>query len=319
MDRTAESIATKAAEINDLYRKKNAAESDQKSRTISDDELAARTESLLAESPGSDTFEDCCKRLILRHIEHRTSPEPKTGLTADDFLAYPALLGCITGELDLQTNSAVDEVIVPFSNIVAPAAAASILFQPASLTSSLNHGEKFLDRLLALILPLRRYDLLAPLTRRLASSDQAKVRTVRNDMLADTMRVYGEIRRTLERLGDLAYPTPACLRDGLEEARRLKGDTSKEAAIPDEQLLLKAWFERLAGYADRLLTHAVDSFRRSVSMENHALQAPILRALDEGRYADAVFVRSEATGVTAKPEVARRQDSLEEIGEGSIS
>ena len=106
MDRTAASIATKAAEINDLYRRTKAAELDQKTRTVSDDDLANRTESFLADPPSPDTFEECCRRLILRQIELKTGTEPRTGLMADDLLAYPALLGCVAGDLDLPSGSA---------------------------------------------------------------------------------------------------------------------------------------------------------------------------------------------------------------------
>ena len=165
-----------------------------------------------------------------------------------------------------------------------------------------------MDRLAGLLLPLRRYDLLAPLTSILAASDQAKVRTARNDMMADTMRVYGEVRRAREKLGDLAYPEPASLKEALEDAaRRMSTAPTDEVAKPAEQLYFREWLKRLTAFSAHLLSHATESFRQSVLKEGHSGEADILCALDEERYADAVFLRSEAPGVESNPKVARRQ------------
>ena len=125
----------------DLYRKAKEAEAAQEARPVSDEEIARLTQSFLDEPHGRDAFEECCRRLIHRHIELKTGSEPRTGLTGEDLLANPALLGCIAGNLDLASGNGGEEVI-PFTEVVAPVAAAAVLLQSAGPITPLRQGEK---------------------------------------------------------------------------------------------------------------------------------------------------------------------------------
>ena len=105
MDRAARSIAEMSSGINELYRKVKAAKMGERSRLVTDDEMLIRADSLLAEPPLIDPFEESCRQLFIRHIELEMAVDPKTGFAGTDLLCYPVLLGCIAIEPGVLSGS----------------------------------------------------------------------------------------------------------------------------------------------------------------------------------------------------------------------
>ena len=269
MERAARSIAEMASRINDLYRKVRAAKDGERARPVSDEEMITRAKSLLAESPLSDPFEEVCRQLLVRHLELRVVGDLKTGLTAGDLLAHPALLGCVAIDPGLLSGND-DSEVVPFANIVFPDTAAAVLLdQPQCRFSALN-GDKLVDRLASILLPHQRYDVIAPLSRHLNPSDQAQIRAARNVVESETADALGRVKRGWERLADMASREEKAFKDVLREATgHMKAVSRNESTRAGEELMFKEWLTRLAGHIDEVFSHELASFRRVVTDAAH--------------------------------------------------
>ena len=90
-------------------------------------------------------------------------------------------------------------------------------------------------------------------------------------------------------------------------AKRMNSLTPEESAQPGEELLFKDWLLRLAAYADELFAQELDSLRRAVSHSTHPAEANILLAIDEQRFADAVYLSHETPRDQTIRPIARRQ------------
>jgi hypothetical protein len=307
MDRAARSIAEMSSRINDLYRKVRAAKEGERARPVSDEEMVTRAKSLLAESPLSDQFEEVCRQLIVRHLEVRVGADPKTGLTAADLLAYPALLGCIATEPGLLSGND-DTEVVPFVNVVLPTAAAAILLNQSQADIRAANGEHLVDRLASVLLPHQRYDVLAPLASHLTPSGQAKIRAAREAVASETAEALAQVKRGWERLADMASRGEKVFKDVLREATgHMKAVSRNESSRPGEELMFKEWLTRLARHMDEVFADELATLRRAVSHAAHPAKESILRALDEGRFTDAVYLRNESPRDQANPLTARRQ------------
>lgn len=306
MDRTANRITELAEGINTLHDEIRLARQKQSTHPASDQDIRDKVNLFMEDGPPSEPFEGICRALIVRHMEPSKGQNPRLGLTAGDLLTFPALLGCVK---DLPAALAVGDGggTVPANDVVVPAAAA-IFLRPKAAQVELRPEERLVDRLVSSLLPLRRYDLLAPLMRHIATADQAKVRTARNLVVTETVEVFSRLRRVQESLGDLAYPLTKDDQGRLDEAaRRIKADSVGDPAGPREQLYLKGWLGRLEAHSVRLVAHAVDSLLASISGTAHPAEAEIRRALGEKRYGDAVFLKGESAEPVSQTKVARRQ------------
>jgi hypothetical protein len=184
-------------------------------------------------------------------MEQAKGQNPRLGLTAGDLLNFPALLECVK-DLPAALTGGDGGGTVPVNDVVVPAAAA-IFLRPRAAQVELRPAERLVDLLVASLLPLRRYDLLAPLVPHIASADQAKVRTARNFVDTETDEVFSRLRRVQESLGDLAYPLTKDDQGTLDEAARRikKADSASDPAGFRKQLYLKGWLGRLEAHPER--------------------------------------------------------------------
>ena len=111
MDRAARSIAEMSARINELYRRVRAANEGRRAQQVSDEDMAKKAETLLAEHQLSDRFEGLCRQLIVRQFELQVAAHSMTGLSASDLIEYPALLGCIATASGLISGQDDSEVV----------------------------------------------------------------------------------------------------------------------------------------------------------------------------------------------------------------
>lgn len=307
MDRAARAIAEQSAAVNDLYRKVRAARQGERQRPVSDGELVARSQSLQAEATLADPFEEACRQLIVRLVTHRAGADSRVGLTAADLLEHPALLGCFATD-PVQLSKLADADAIPVTDLTHPAAAAAVILDPALHAPRGADGPALVDRLAHTLIRNQRCDVLGPLVPHLNPSDQAKVRAARNAVAADTAEAFACFKRGWERLADLASRDEQALNAVLKYAgERLRAVSADESPSPGSELLFRNWLQLLAAYTHRLFEYELASIRRAVTQAAHPAAAEILRALHEGRLADAVYLRNEAPRDQAAPTTGRRQ------------